>query len=58
VSGNLSERHPLTFRPRSYMAFAITPKAPIIEWLAELDASLEHSEKFSAAIQSRSTYPL
>jgi septum site-determining protein MinC len=28
------------------MAFAITPKPPIIEWLAELDASLQHSEKF------------
>jgi septum site-determining protein MinC len=28
------------------MAFAITPKSPIIEWLAELDASLQHSEKF------------
>ncbi len=28
------------------MAFAITPKPPIIEWLAELDASLQQSEKF------------
>jgi len=28
------------------MAFAITPKPPIIEWLAELDASLLQSEKF------------
>ena len=34
------------FRARSYMAFAITPQAPIVEWLAELDTSLEHSESF------------
>ena len=43
---SLRQRHSLTFRPRSYMAFAITPKPPIIEWLAELDASLQQSEKF------------
>jgi septum site-determining protein MinC len=34
------------FRARSYMAFAITPQAPIVDWLAELDTSLERSESF------------
>jgi septum site-determining protein MinC len=28
------------------MAFAITPQAPIVDWLAELDTSLERSESF------------
>ncbi len=30
------------------MAFAITPQPPIVDWLAELDASLERSESFFA----------
>ena len=46
MSSLVRERHSLTFRPRSYMAFAITPQPPIIDWLAELDGSLQHSEKF------------
>jgi len=30
------------------MAFAITPQPPIVDWLSELDASLERSEGFFA----------
>jgi septum site-determining protein MinC len=36
------------FRPRTFMAFAITPKPPIIEWLADLDGGLARSEAFFA----------
>src|SRR6185312_11277603 len=36
------------FRPRSYMAFAITPQSPIVDWLSELDASFGRSENFFA----------
>jgi len=36
------------FRPRSYMAFAIAPQPPIVDWLSDLDASLERSEAFFA----------
>jgi septum site-determining protein MinC len=42
------QRHSLMFRPRSYMAFAITPKPPIVEWLADLDGGLVRSETFFA----------
>jgi septum site-determining protein MinC len=38
----------MMFRPRSYMAFAIAPQPPIMDWLAELDASLQRSETFFA----------
>jgi septum site-determining protein MinC len=34
------------FRPRTYMAFAIAPQPPIMDWLSELDVSLERSESF------------
>ena len=30
------------------MAFAITPQPPIVDWLSDLDASLEGSESFFA----------
>ena len=36
------------FRPRSYVAFAIAPQPPIMDWLSELDANLERSEGFFA----------
>jgi len=36
------------FRPRSYMGFAIAPQPPIVDWLSDLDASLERSEAFFA----------
>jgi len=48
VSSLVRQRHSLMFRPRSYMAFAITPQPPIVDWLSELDASLERSEGFFA----------
>lgn len=44
----IPQRHSLMFRARSYLAFAITPRAPIVDWLAELDASLERSRAFFA----------
>ena len=42
------QRHSLMFRSRSYMAFAITPQPPIVDWLADLDSSLKRSEGFFA----------
>jgi septum site-determining protein MinC len=48
VSSIVSQRHSLMFRPRSYMAFAITPQPPIMKWLSGFDASLERSESFFA----------
>ena len=48
MSNVVRERHSLMFRPRSYMAFAITPQPPIVDWLSALDASLGHSESFFA----------
>ena len=42
------QRPSLMFRPRSYMAFAITPQPPIVDWLSEFDASLGSSEGFFA----------
>jgi septum site-determining protein MinC len=37
------------FRARSYMAFVFTPRPPIMDWLAELDASLDRSKGFFAS---------
>jgi hypothetical protein len=37
------------FRPRSYMAFAIIPRVPIVDWLADLDAGLIGPRSFSTA---------
>ena len=48
MSSIVRQRHSLMFRPRSYMAFAVTPQPPIVDWLSELDVSLERSEKFFA----------
>jgi septum site-determining protein MinC len=48
VSSLVRQRHSLMFRSRSYMAFAITPQPPIVDWLADLDGSLERSEGFFA----------
>jgi septum site-determining protein MinC len=36
------------FRTRLYQAFAITPQPPIVDWLADLDASLARSNGFFA----------
>ena len=46
MSSLVRQRHSLMFRPRSYMAFAIAPQPPIVDWLSDLDASLERSEAF------------
>jgi septum site-determining protein MinC len=40
------KRQSLMFRARSYMAFVLTPQPPIVDWLADLDASLERSKGF------------
>jgi len=48
VSSLVRQRHSLMFRPRSYMAFAIAPQPPIVDWLSDLDASLQRSEAFFA----------
>jgi septum site-determining protein MinC len=48
VSIALDQRKLLTFRARTYMAFVITPRAPVADWLADLDASLERSKGFFA----------
>ena len=48
VPGLVRQRNALMFRPRSYMAYAIAPQPPIMDWLTELDVSLERSESFFA----------
>ena len=48
MSSRISQRQSLTFRARTYMAFAIAPQPPIMDWLSELDVSLERSESFFA----------
>jgi septum site-determining protein MinC len=40
------KRQSLMFRARSYMAFVLAPQPPIVDWLADLDASLERSKGF------------
>jgi septum site-determining protein MinC len=44
----IQRRHSLLFRARSYMAFVLTPRLPIEDWLVDLDASLERSKGFFA----------
>lgn len=44
----VGQRQSLMFRARSYMAFVLTPRPPIMDWLAALDASLERSKGFFA----------
>jgi septum site-determining protein MinC len=48
LSSLICQRPSLTFRARSYMAFAFTPQPPIADWLADLDATLERSKGFFA----------
>ncbi len=48
MSSIVHQRHSLMFRPRTYMAFAIAPQPPIMDWLSALDVSLERSESFFA----------
>jgi len=46
VSSVAQQRSPMRFRGRSYMAFALTPEPPIVDWLAELDAWIRSSAGF------------
>jgi septum site-determining protein MinC len=48
VSSVIRQRQSLMFRARSYTSFVIMPRAPIMEWLSDLDASLESSRGFFA----------
>jgi septum site-determining protein MinC len=48
LSSLICQRQSLTFRARSYMAFAFTPQPPIEDWLADLDATLQRSRSFFA----------
>ena len=42
------QRQSLSFRARSYMAFVLAPQPPIMDWLTDLDATLERSMGFFA----------
>ena len=46
VSSVAQQRSPMRFRGRSYMAFALTPEPPIIDWLGELDTWIRSSAGF------------
>jgi septum site-determining protein MinC len=46
VSSVAQQRSPMRFRGRSYMAFALTPEPPIVDWLAELDDWIRSSAGF------------
>ncbi len=48
MSSLVRQRQSLTFRARSYMAFVLTPRLPIVDWLADLDATLDRSRAFFA----------
>jgi septum site-determining protein MinC len=48
VSSLVVQRQSLKFRARTYMAFVFTPRAPIAEWLMDLDATLDRSRSFFA----------
>jgi septum site-determining protein MinC len=46
MSSVAQQRSPMRFRGRSYMAFALTPEPPIVDWLAELDDWIRSSAGF------------
>jgi len=46
VSNLIAPRQSLKFRARTYTAFVFTPRAPIADWLMDLDATLERSTSF------------
>jgi septum site-determining protein MinC len=46
VSNLIVPRQSLKFRSRTYTAFVFTPRAPIADWLMDLDATLERSKSF------------
>jgi len=46
VSNLIAPRQSLKFRARTYTAFVFTPRAPIADWLMDLDGTLERSTSF------------
>jgi septum site-determining protein MinC len=46
VSDLIIQRQSLKFRARTYTAFVFTPRAPLADWLMDLDATLERSKSF------------
>src|SRR5205823_1946916 len=48
VSNLIIQRQSLKFRARNYTAFVFTTRAPIAEWLMDLDATLDRSKNFFA----------
>ena len=46
MSNLIAPRQSLKFRARTYTAFVFTPRAPIADWLMDLDATLERSTRF------------
>jgi septum site-determining protein MinC len=46
VSNLIVQRQSLKFRARTYTAFVFAPRAPIADWLMDLDATLERSKTF------------
>lgn len=48
MSSRISQRQSLTFRARTYVAFAFSPQPPIADWLTALDAMLKRSKGFFA----------
>ena len=46
MSSLIAQRQSLKFRARSYTAFVFTPRAPIADWLMDLDATLDRSKNF------------
>jgi septum site-determining protein MinC len=48
VSSVVRQRQSMMFRARSYMAFSVMPRAPVMDWLADIDATLERSKGFFA----------
>ena len=46
MSNLIVHRQSLKFRARTYTAFVFAPRAPIADWLMDLDATLERSKSF------------
>ena len=46
MSSVIRQRQSLMFRARSYMAFVLAPRPPIVDWLTELDIGLARSGGF------------
>lgn len=46
MSNLIVQRQSLKFRARTYTAFVFAPRAPIADWLMDLDATLDRSKSF------------